>query len=346
VPPGQPGPPDPGTPDLGAPQPIQLAIAVSTATPTAGQPITLQVTNRAGPAPTAAHWTFGDGQEGDGTTTSHKWDDARPTPYLVSVTVTLADGRTAATSTPITVTAIPTVRLTVTNPGGGTVTGGGITCPGTCSVDLPPDTQVTLTATPDAAHTLGSWGGACSGTAATCDLTVHADSTVTYTFTTQPTVTLTVTAPTDGRITGPGINCPGTCTASIVVGTQVTLTVVPDPNVDIAGWSSPCLTAQPTCSLIMDADHTVSVRLQKRFNLTLVIDGPGEAQQIDGHIACKQVQSPCHFRINANETEPVFGVPFQQFDGCTGAEVFGNPPQGCQFVMDQDRTVIMQFHAA
>jgi hypothetical protein len=235
----------------------------------------------------------------------------------------------------------------VANSGGGTVAGGGITCPATCSVDLQPDTQLTLTATPDATHVLGSWGGACSGTGATCDLTVHAGTTVTYSFATpQPKATLTVTAPTGGRITGPGINCPGTCTAPVVVGTQVTLTAVPDPHFDITGWSSPCLTAAPTCTLTMDTDRTVSVRLEKRFTLTLVIDGPGKVLQIDGHISCTQARGTCTFRIPADEVEPIFGDPTERFDGCTGAETSGPPGfLRCQFTMDQDRTVIAHFRA-
>jgi uncharacterized repeat protein (TIGR03803 family) len=59
-----------------------------------------------------------------------------------------------------------TYTLTVSTVGNGTVnsTDGFISCPGTCSHSYPPNTQVTLNATPSGGWTFSGWSGACSGT--------------------------------------------------------------------------------------------------------------------------------------------------------------------------------------
>jgi lysophospholipase L1-like esterase len=59
----------------------------------------------------------------------------------------------------------------------------GIDCGDDCQEDYPLDTAVTLTATPEAGHSFAGWGGACSGTLATCELTMATARDVTATFT-------------------------------------------------------------------------------------------------------------------------------------------------------------------
>ena len=66
--------------------------------------------------------------------------------------------------------------------GSGTVTGGGISCPGTCSHSYMSGTTATLTATPAVGSTFTGWsGGGCSGTG-TCEVTMNTDQNVTATF--------------------------------------------------------------------------------------------------------------------------------------------------------------------
>jgi hypothetical protein len=113
-----------------------------------------------------------------------------------------------------------TANLTVSVAGDGSVSGGGISCPGTCSA-YPIGTVVTLTATAASGHTFAGWSGACSGTGA-CEVTIGPDQAVTATFTADPTPTVTPTGPGAGTVTGPGAGtvtgsgsaCPGTCSPS------------------------------------------------------------------------------------------------------------------------------------
>jgi hypothetical protein len=78
----------------------------------------------------------------------------------------------------------PTYALTVATAGtgSGTVSGGGIACPGTCSKSFTAGQAVSLTAAPAPGSTFAGWsGGGCSGTG-TCSVTVSAATTVTATF--------------------------------------------------------------------------------------------------------------------------------------------------------------------
>jgi hypothetical protein len=75
--------------------------------------------------------------------------------------------------------------LTVTKAGtgGGTVAAGTtINCGTTCSATIASGTVVTLTATADASSTFAGWSGACTGTTATCTVTMSAARSVTATF--------------------------------------------------------------------------------------------------------------------------------------------------------------------
>ena len=77
------------------------------------------------------------------------------------------------------------VTLIGTAPGTVTSSPSGISCPGTCTATFTGGAQVTLTEAPGAPSTFSmfaGWGGACSGGATTCTLTVGAGQDVTATF--------------------------------------------------------------------------------------------------------------------------------------------------------------------
>jgi hypothetical protein len=254
----------------------RLDIVMSNVSPTVDESVTLRVTNSAGEAPTSAHWSFGDGKQGDGVTTAHTWTAARPTGYLVAAAVTLPDGRERTVSVNVPVTEKPTVPLTVAVPGGGgAITGGGLNCPGVCTVGAEPGKQITLTAQPDGNHVLGTWtGDACTGSkAATCVVTMNTGKTVSHRFDSPlRTVTLTAVRPTSGAIrsSSPPISCGGiiggsACSATVNQGTQIQLTPAPDQNHEFVSWGGACAGQGSTCVLTMTKDETVSAT----FNRTL-----------------------------------------------------------------------------
>ena len=67
--------------------------------------------------------------------------------------------------------------------GSGTITGGGISCPGTCSRSFPSGTSVTLTANPSKGYLLSPWGGVCGGvTGSQCNLVMDGNYLATANF--------------------------------------------------------------------------------------------------------------------------------------------------------------------
>jgi hypothetical protein len=77
-----------------------------------------------------------------------------------------------------------TLSVSVNGNPGGTVTSSpsGINCGSTCSKSFTAGTQVTLSSTSDQAWGFFGWGGACSGLANTCTVTLNADTSVSALF--------------------------------------------------------------------------------------------------------------------------------------------------------------------
>lgn len=149
--------------------------------------------------------------------------------------------------------------------GSGTITSSpsGISCGKTCSATFQQGTKVTLTAIPGANSTFAGWGGSCSGMNQ-CILTVTQDMSVTASFSvptgTQQTLNVSLSGNGSGTITSSpaGINCPKTCTAEFVSGTQVTLTATAGSNSSFSGWSGSCSGSNYTCQVTLN-QNTVAV---------------------------------------------------------------------------------------
>jgi hypothetical protein len=157
----------------------------------------------------------------------------------------------------VTTTKFPT--LTVTVSGAGTVSGGSISCPGTCSQTAAPGTVVALTAHPASGFSFSGWSGACTGTGA-CSVTLSDDTTVTATFAKNPTLTVTVSG--SGTVSGASISCPGTCSQTSAPGTGVGLTAHPASGFSFAGWSGAC-SGTGACSVTLSSDKTVTATFKK-----------------------------------------------------------------------------------
>ncbi len=153
-----------------------------------------------------------------------------------------------------------TLTVTRTGNGTGTVSGGGIDCGAACSASLDGGTAVTLTATAASGSSFGGWGGACSGAARTCTLTMSAARTVTATFL-GPQLVVTRAGTGGGTVTASaeGLACGWRCTA-YQEGTVVTLTAAATSDSSFSGWSGDCTGTGATCTVTMSAARAVTAR--------------------------------------------------------------------------------------
>jgi hypothetical protein len=179
--------------------------------------------------------------------------------------------------------------VTLAGTGGGTVTSSpsGITCPGvgTCSASFKPSTAVTLTATANANSTFAGWSGAgCSGTG-TCAVTLTSNQAATATFN-AVTANVSVTIVGTGTVTSSpaGISCPGTCTGTFNLGTQVTLTATPGTNFLFGGWSGAC-TGTSTCMLTVNSNQAVTASFVEP-TLAVTVTGSGTVTSTPTGINC------------------------------------------------------------
>jgi len=138
-------------------------------------------------------------------------------------------------------TATLTISKTGTATGAVSSAPGGIACGTSCSAIYPIGTMVMLTATPDAGAELAGWsGGGCSGTTPACTVTMDAAKSVTAIFNiAQYPVTINLGGSGTGMVVAPlaGIACPGSCTAMVQHGSQLSLTASTATGSLFMGWT-------------------------------------------------------------------------------------------------------------
>ncbi|GEM_PF-1686129 len=170
---------------------------------------------------------------------------------------------TVNTAKNITANFVQNYTLTVTNSNktGGSVTSnvGGISCGATCSHSYASGATVTLTASPVAGYGI-SWGGDCSGTASTCQVTLSAAKNVTANFVPNYTLTVINANVKFGTVTSNpgGIVCGTTCSANYASGSNVTLTAIPVSGYEFTGWGGACSGYGNSCKITMDSAKTVT----------------------------------------------------------------------------------------
>jgi hypothetical protein len=139
-----------------------------------------------------------------------------------------------------------------------------IDCGTGCSsdnADYAHGTPVTLTATADPGYAFTQWGGACSGTALTCDsVTMDVAKSVIAMFMPLRTLTVTKLAGGEGTVTSSpsGIGCGPGC-IDFVINTSATLTATPDPGYAFIGWGDAC-SGTGQCVVTMSSPNSVTAR--------------------------------------------------------------------------------------
>jgi hypothetical protein len=149
--------------------------------------------------------------------------------------------------------------------GGGTVTTrpAGIVCGSDCLHAYRAGKIVTLAATPEANSNFTGWGGACSGSALTCTVSMRRARRVVAFFDPASSFTLSVVKKGGGkgRVTSrpAGIDCGRDCWHAYRAGTEVRLTAAARPGSAFAGWQGACSGAG-TCRVTVDRVRSVTAR--------------------------------------------------------------------------------------
>ena len=172
--------------------------------------------------------------------------------------------------------------LTVTRPTNGYVTAKGIDCGSgsraACTTTKDHGTTLVVRATADEGYEFESWTG-CDSEWPKCQFTLEADLTVGVTFAVAKR-TLTVTRPTDGYVTAPGIDCGAgardDCTERYTLGTSVTLTATETTGHDFESWGGACSGTSATCALEMTEDLTATATFKpEKRTLSVTVTGTG-----------------------------------------------------------------------
>ena len=150
----------------------------------------------------------------------------------------------------------------------------------TCTAEVPDGYSITLMAQPNGEDTFtGFSGGGCSGSASTCTVTVSADTSVTATFATLKSLTLSVTGGDEGGDVQVGIagqnltdlgsfSGPTTSTFPFLFPAGSDIEIEANPNVagSDATWGGACAgDTSDVCDVTSNTDVSVTVA----FNFSL-----------------------------------------------------------------------------
>ncbi|GAM08162.1 thermophilic serine proteinase [Geobacter sp. OR-1] len=248
----------------------------------------------------------------------------------------------------ITATFIPTYPLNVTVSGSGTVHSSpstDISCSsGTCSKTYPSGSVVTLTASPSTDYLFTGWSGACGGTG-DCTVTMDAATAVTASFINPNHRTLSVTVSGSGTVhssPSPDINCSsGTCTVSYMVGSAVTLSVVPSAGFVFSGWTGDC-SGTDTCTVPMDQAKSATAIFTKTSSLlsvSIILSRGTVHSSPLPDIDCTTGTCTQWYDLGTNATLTASPGPVSYFGGWTGACSGSGTNNACMVTMNQDQGV-------
>ena len=202
-------------------------------------------------------------------------------PYTATITIS-DNGPTSGSMQTIDLSGTGGASVTVTVTGPGTVSSSpaGISCPETCSATFAGNSQVTLTATPNAGSIFTGWSGdICEGTG-TCTFTIVANEAVLANFASGG-VSLTVTKAGTGSGTvnsaPSGINCPSACSANFASEAQVTLTASAAQGSTFAGWSGAGCSGTGACVVTLSAAASVTATFNSASPVAIGIGQGGSS---------------------------------------------------------------------
>jgi hypothetical protein len=183
---------------------------------------------------------------------------------------------------------------------------GDLTCQPACGGTLASDQVVTVTATERTGSHFDGWSGACTGARPVCTFVDDARSSALATFTagdapTQAAVPVVVTTGGPGSVSGSGMDCGSTCTATVSAGSVVRLVARPTATSTFVGWTGDCSGAA-ACELTVDGPKAVGAVFRRLY--PVAANGP----EIGAPRTAKCVR-PCKKLLPSDTVVTLIGPP-------------------------------------
>ncbi len=260
------------------------------------------------------------------------------------------DGTTSEVTATFSGPPTTTSTLSVASSGAGNVGGGSIDCGSEpigsqCEWTVLTGSTLTVLETPGSGAVFTGWGGACSGTSVACTVELSADSSVSATWTSSTGFLLSVSVSGSGTVTGGGINCPVSCTATQAVNSTVVLTATPADGFVLTRWDGACSGTAPTCAVLMDAAKSVTATFAPVVQLTVTVNGNGNVRGENGAINCGDNANVCSASFALGDTVSLTATAATgaAFTGWSGA--CGGTATTCTILMNSSRSVTATFSA-
>ena len=218
------------------------------------------------------------------------------------------------------------------------------------SVQAPVGSNRTITVAAMNAANQQIFSGSVPGVTLTPGVPVNLTVTLARTVTPPNTHHLTVTK--SGTGTGTvtsnpsGISCGTTCAADFATGSTVVLTAAPAGGSTFTGWSGGGCSGNGSCSVVMNADQTVTAVFAgpNTFTLTVTKNGAGigTVTSSPAGIVCG---TTCSFPFSSGTTVTLTAAPApgSTFGGWSGSGCSGTGT--CVVVMSANRSVTATFNA-
>ena len=158
-------------------------------------------------------------------------------------------------------------------------------------------------------------------------------------------VTVIRTGTGSGTVVGGKINCGGTCSTPLALGTVVTLTAKPSSNSTLTGWTGDCVGADLICTFTINGENNVTAN----FDLVAAGGGGGGGGAVSFKISISKngngnvttdpaTQSFASGTVVTLTATPGAGQPWVGWGGaCAGTSVT------CSLTMDANKSVTANF---
>lgn len=238
-----------------------------------------------------------------------------------------------------------TAYALVVSAAGGTVVSDleGIVCPSECAGSYGSGVTVVLTAQSPGVV----WGGACSGSAATCTLVMDGPKSVTASFVETPLAgaPLAVGVVGKGSVSSDpgGIACGSTCGALFPPGSAVTLGATPAEGWIFAGWRDACTGVATTCRVTLSGPQVavaVFVEAGTQYAVAVTKVGSGLVRSRPAGITCGATCSSS-FLAGSTMTLEAVATKDWRFVRWSGACTHTRPV--CSLGMDAPKSVSVTF---